>query len=46
MTNMNKLYVMAIASFCLIIILSGALFTVNQKEIGVVFQFGEAVRIV
>ncbi len=44
--NMNKLYITAIASFCLIIILAGALFTVDQKEIGVVFQFGEAVRIV
>ena len=46
MINMNKLSIAAIAAFCLIIILSGALFTVNQKEIGVVFQFGEAVRIV
>ncbi|MBN8512166.1 MAG: protease modulator HflC [Rickettsiales bacterium] len=42
----NKLYIGIISIFITIIIMSGALFTVDQRETAVVFQFGEAVRVV
>lgn len=42
----NKLYIGIISTFVIIIIMSGALFTVDQRETAVVFQFGEAVRVV
>lgn len=43
---MNKIYLLIIAIVSCLILLSNALFIVSQKEIGVVMQFGEAVRIV
>jgi regulator of protease activity HflC (stomatin/prohibitin superfamily) len=42
----NKLYIGIISTFVTIIIIAGALFTVDQRETAVVFQFGEAVRVV
>lgn len=42
----NKLYIGIISTFIIIIIMAGALFTVDQRETAVVFQFGEAVRVV
>ncbi len=42
----NKLYIGIISTFIAIIIIAGALFTVDQRETAVVFQFGEAVRVV
>ncbi len=43
---MNKIYLLIIAIVSFLILLGNALFIVSQKEIGVVMQFGEAVRIV
>ncbi len=42
----NKLYIGIISTFITIIIIAGALFTVDQRETAVVFQFGEAVRVI
>ncbi|MGC0371794.1 MAG: hypothetical protein DGJ47_000495 [Rickettsiaceae bacterium] len=43
---MNKIYISIISFFIFLIILTNSLFVVNQKEIGVVLQFGEAVKVV
>ncbi len=43
---MNKLYYGIFASFGILVILSGALFSVDQRQNAVVFQFGEAVRVI
>lgn len=43
---MNKLYITIIAVFATFILLTASLFTVDQRNTGVVFQFGEAVRII
>ena len=43
---MNKIYYGGFAVFALLIILSGSLFSVDQRQNGVVFQFGEAVRVI
>lgn len=41
---MNKLYITIVAIFATFILLSGSLFTVDQRHTAVVLQFGEAVR--
>lgn len=41
---MNKLYITIVAILATFILLSGSLFTVDQRHTAVVFQFGEAVR--
>ena len=43
---MNKLYYGVFAAFAILMILSGALFSVDQRQNAVVFQFGEAVRVI
>lgn len=43
---MNKLYYGIFAAFGILMILSGALFSVDQRQNAVVFQFGEAVRVI
>lgn len=43
---MNKLYITLISIFVSLVVLAGALFTVDQRQTAVVFQFGEAVRII
>ncbi len=43
---MNKVYFTIFAVLLSIIIIFGSLFTVNQKQYGVVFQFGQAVKVV
>jgi membrane protease subunit HflC len=43
---MNKIYLIIIAILACLILLGNALFIVSQKEIGVVMQFGEAMRVV
>jgi membrane protease subunit HflC len=43
---MNKLHLILLAGFAAIIIIAGSLFTVDQRETGIVFQFGQAVRII
>jgi membrane protease subunit HflC len=43
---MNKIYYGGFAAFAFLIILSGSLFSVDQRQNGVVFQFGEAVRVI
>ncbi|MDP4709365.1 MAG: protease modulator HflC [Rickettsiaceae bacterium] len=43
---MNKLHIIVLSGFAAIIIIAGSLFTVDQRETGIVFQFGEAVRMV
>ena len=43
---MNKIYYVGFAAFALLMILSGSLFSVDQRQNGVVFQFGEAVRVI
>tara|TARA_B110000503_G_scaffold140155_1_gene230302 strand:+ start:884 stop:1741 length:858 start_codon:yes stop_codon:yes gene_type:complete len=43
---MNKLYITLLAILAIIVIMAGSLFTVDQRETGIVFQFGEAVRII
>jgi len=43
---MNKLYITIIAAFAVLILLASSLFTVDQRQTGVIFQFGEAVRII
>lgn len=43
---MNKIYYCGFAAFAFLIILSDALFSVDQRQNGVVFQFGEAIRVI
>jgi len=43
---MNKLHLTLLASITTLIVLASSLFTVDQRQMGVVFQFGEAVRVV
>ncbi len=43
---MNKIYYTIFAVFGTLLILSGALFSVDQRQNGVVFQFGEAIRVI
>lgn len=43
---MNKLYITIITVFASLILLASSLFTVDQRQTGVIFQFGEAVRII
>jgi membrane protease subunit HflC len=43
---MNKLYITLLAIVAIMVILAGSLFTVDQRQTGIVFQFGEAVRII
>ena len=43
---MNKIYYGGFTVFAFLIILSGSLFSVDQRQNGVVFQFGEAVRVI
>ncbi|MFK7974478.1 MAG: protease modulator HflC [Rickettsiaceae bacterium] len=43
---MNKLYITIIALLAFIIVVASSLFIVPQTEIGIIFQFGEAKRII
>ena len=43
---MNKIYYVIFAAFAMLLVLSGSLFSVDQRQNGVVFQFGEAVRVI
>lgn len=43
---MNKIYYIVFVAFGLLIFLSGSLFSVDQRQNAVVFQFGEAVRVI
>ena len=43
---MNKLYITIFAVFGTIVLVASSFFTVDQRETGIIFQFGEAVRIV
>jgi membrane protease subunit HflC len=43
---MNKLYITLLGILAIIVIMAGSLFTVDQRQTGIVFQFGEAVRII
>jgi modulator of FtsH protease HflC len=43
---MSKLYIIVIGAFVAFLALSGALFAVDQRQTGVIFQFGEAVRVI
>jgi membrane protease subunit HflC len=43
---MNKLYITVFAVFGTFFILVSSLFMVDQRETGVIFQFGEAVRVI
>jgi membrane protease subunit HflC len=43
---MNKLHLILLAGIAAIIIIAGSLFTVDQSQTGIVFQFGEAIRII
>ncbi len=43
---MNKIYYFITALLLTMLLLSGALFNVDQRQYGVVFQFGEAVRVI
>ena len=43
---MNKIHYVGFAAFAFLMILSGSLFSVDQRQNGVVFQFGEAVRVI
>lgn len=43
---MNKLYITFIGTLTFFIFIVGSVFTVDQREIGIVFQFGEAVRVI
>jgi len=43
---MNKLYIAVIIILVTLILLSSALFTVDQRKTGVIFQFGEAIRVI
>lgn len=41
---MNKIYYIIFATFIGLILIFGSLFTVDQRQLAVVFQFGEAIR--
>lgn len=43
---MNKIYYVAFGILSFLLIMLSSLFTVNQKQSAVVFQFGEAVRVI
>lgn len=43
---MNKIYYILFGAVAALILIAGALFTVDQKQTAVVFQFGEAVRVI
>lgn len=43
---MNRIYYITFAVFAILIILAGSLFSVDQRQTGVIFQFGEAVRVI
>ncbi len=43
---MNKIYYILFAAFATLMFLSGSLFSVDQRQNAVVFQFGEAVRMI
>ena len=43
---MNKIYYVTFAAFGMLMVLSGSLFSVDQRQNAVVFQFGEAVRVI
>lgn len=43
---MNKLHITILVVITSVLLLSGVFFTVDQRETGVVFQFGEAVRVI
>ena len=43
---MNKIYYISFVIFAVLLILLGSLFTVDQRQKAVVFQFGEAVRVI
>lgn len=43
---MNKIHYVGFAAFAFLMILFGSLFSVDQRQNGVVFQFGEAVRVI
>ena len=43
---MNKFHLILLAGIAAIIIIAGSLFTVDQRQTGIVFQFGEAIRII
>lgn len=43
---MNKIYYTLFGIFIVIILSSGALFTVDQRQNAVIFQFGEAIRVI
>ena len=43
---MNKLYISVSIILAAIIILASSLFSVDQRQTGVVFQFGEAIRVI
>lgn len=43
---MNKLHITIFAVFGAIILVASSFFTVDQRETGIIFQFGEAVRII
>jgi len=44
--NINKIYYITIGALVALMLLSGSLFSVDQRQNAVVFQFGEAVRVV
>ena len=43
---MSKIYYLIFGIFASIVILSLALFAVDQRQFAVIFQFGEAVRVI
>jgi len=43
---MQKIYYIIFTVICVLVLISGSLFSVNQRQLAVVFQFGEAVRTV
>lgn len=43
---MNKIYTIILVIITTLTLISGALFTVDQREVAVVLQFGEAIRII
>lgn len=46
MMGLNKIYMPIVGGLLVVIVLLGSMFTVDQRQMGVVFQFGEAVRVV
>ena len=43
---MDKFYYTIIAVFLAFLLAAGSFFTVDQRQVGIVFQFGEAVRVI